>query len=400
MVTSLVFSILTLGSWLLALAVPANPRAIPPGRSLQRPLRPVTPPQMLRRPAPGKVTPASARPTPHGLTVDGQGGIYIADNTSHRVYRLDLETGLCTLIAGTGERGFSGDGGPATSAKLSFPVSVALDTEGNLYIADTANHRVRRVDAATGIITTVAGNGNNGFGGDGGPATEAMLNGPHGVGVDGAGRLYIADTNNNRVRVVEPTGVIRTVAGNGYTGFLGDTGRAVRANLSRPTFLAVSPDGILYISDTNNNRVRRVDPKTGIITRYAGSWTGQELGDRGPAHRARLNDPAQIALDARGNLYISDAFQHRVRRVDAMTGIITTVAGQGVQGSDGDGGPALKARIGRPSGLTVDPDGNVYVMDTVGTRLRKIDARTGIITSLTVPAPVKAVAMPAESAVR
>jgi sugar lactone lactonase YvrE len=383
--------LLILGSWILAVGAPSTGRTVAPGRSLTRPVVPVTPPN-LRRPTPVKATPATARPTPHGLTADGKGGIYIADNTSHRVYRLDLDTGVCTLIAGTGVRGFSGDDGPASEAQLSFPVSVAVDGEGNLFIADTANNRIRRVDAATGIITTVAGKGANGFGGDGGPATEALLNGPNGVAVDDTGRIYIADTNNNRVRVVEPTGVIRTLAGNGYAGFLGDTGRATRANLSRPTFITVSSEGLVYISDTNNSRVRRVDPKTGIITRYAGSWTGQELGDRGPAHRARLNDPAQIALDEKGNLYISDGFQHRVRRVDAQTGIITTIAGRGALGSDGDGGPAVSARVGRPSGLTVDPEGNVYVMDTVGTRLRKIDAQTGRISSLVVPAPVKVAA--------
>lgn len=360
----------------------------------------------LRRPAPRRAQPAPprlapnlarptagpAKPAPrvyaYGLAWDGKGSLLMADNVHHRIVRLDVETGQSSLIAGKGTRGYSGDNGPAVEAELSFPVAVAVDLDGNIFVADTGNNRVRRIDAQSDEIRTVAGNGQAGFSGDGGPAIEAMLSNPSGVAVDARGRLYISDSNNQRIRAVDlANGTIMTVAGNGYSGYLGDTGRATRANLKRPTGLALDAEGHLFFSDTNNNRVRRLDTRAGIITRYAGSWSEQALGDLGPAHRARLNDPAGLVIDAAGNLYISDSFQHRVRRVDARSGLITTVAGTGVSGSDGDGGPATQAKLGRPAGLALDSSGNLYVVDTAGSRVRRIDARTGIISAVTIPIP-------------
>jgi DNA-binding beta-propeller fold protein YncE len=378
------------------------------------PIRPAPPASRLIRPAPGAVpapAPSLRRPppatigtpriTPFGLAADGKNGLFIADNVGHRVYRLDLDTGICAVVAGTGERGFSGDGGPALQARLYFPKGIAVDAAGDLFIADCSNHRVRRVDARTGTISTVAGNGTQGYAGDGGPAVDAALDHPLHVAVDRAGRLYIADTENQRVRVVDPvSGIIHTVAGNGHPGFLGDTGRATRANLNQPSALAVDAGGHLYVSDSRNGRVRRVDLNTGVITRHAGSWPGQPLGDRGPAHRARLYEPHGIPFDGAGNLYIADRLQHRIRRVDARTGIITTVAGSGAAAARGEGSPALQAGIGRPGAVTLDARGNLFFVDTAARVVRRVDARTGILTTIALTIPERSPPMAAERPAR
>ena len=217
---------------------------------------------------------------------------------------------------------------------------MAVDASGNLYIADTGNNRIRKV-SATGIITTVAGNGSAGYSGDGGPATSAQLDGPEGVAVDGSGNLYIADTCNNRIRKVSATGIITTVAGNGSAGYSGDGGPATSAQLSLPAGVAVDGSGNLYIADSGNNRIRKVSA-TGIITTVAGNGSPGYSGDGGPATSAQLNQPAGVAVDASGNLYIADSSNNRIRKVSA-TGIITTVAGNGFDGYSGDGGPATSA---------------------------------------------------------
>ena len=257
-----------------------------------------------------KVAAQFTHPYPRSVEADGAGNLYIADNA--RVHKMDA-AGVVTTVAGTGEWGFSGDGGPAVEAQLYFPAGMAVDEAGNVYIAD-GNHRIRKVDASTGIISTVAGTGTAGFSGDGGPAVEARLDEPHGVALDSAGNLYIADTNNNRIRKVDAAGVITTVAGPaGHGYFNGDGGPAVEARLRSPEGVAVDGAGNIYIADTDDRRIRRVDAVTGIITTIAGG--GSTLGDGGRATEARLYNPHDVALDAAGNIYIADTNNHRVRRL-------------------------------------------------------------------------------------
>ena len=300
---------------------------------------------------------------PSGVVVDGAGNLYIADLANHRIRKVD-STGTITTIAGTGERGFGGDGGPATQARLNYPYGVAVDGAGNLYIADLANHRIRKVDS-TGTITTFAGTGERGFGGDGGPASQAQINFPTGVAVDEAGNLYIADWSNARIRKVDGTGTITTIAGTGELGFGGDGGPAIQARLSLPYSVAVDGAGNLYIADQYNNRIRRVD-STGTLTTIAGTGERRFGGDGGPAIQAQLGDPTGVAVDGAGNLYIADQYNNRIRRVDS-TGTITTIAGTGERGFSG---PATQAQLDDPTGVAVDGAGNLYIADASNHRIR------------------------------
>ena len=312
---------------------------------------------------------------PTGVAVDGEGNLYIADAPNDRIRKVD-SIGTITTIAGTGEQGFSGDGGPASQAQLDHPRAVAVDGEGNLYIADRNNNRIRKVDS-TGTITTIAGGG--GFGEDGGPATQVLLNLPYGVAVDGTGNLYIADTNSDRIRKVDSTGTITTIAGTGERGFSGDGGPATQASLNSPFGVAVDGAGNLYIADQYNNRIRRVD-STGTITTIAGTEERGFGGDGGPATQAPLFLPTGVAVDVEGNLYIADQYNHRIRRVDS-TGTITTIAGTGERRFGGDGGPAIRAQLDAPSGVAVDGAGNLYIADASNHRIRKVDS-IGTITTI------------------
>jgi uncharacterized protein (TIGR03437 family) len=304
---------------------------------------------------------------PRGVAVDAAGNIYIVDRDNNRVRKVG-PTGIISTVAGTGVRGFSGDGGPATSALLNLPWGgIALDSSGNLYIADSDNSRVRKVSPA-GIITTVAGNGAWAFSGDGGPATSASVAQPWGVAVDTDGNLYIADLSNQRIRRVSPSGIISTVAGNGTPGFSGDGGAATGALLSSPSAVAVDAAGNLYIADTNNQRVRRVRPD-GIINTAAGNGVAAFSGDGGPATAASLSSPRGVTVDRVGALLIADTNNNRVRKV-GPDGIITTVAG----GSQylGDGGISLNAFVSIPWGVAVDSAGNLYIADSSNDRIRKV----------------------------
>jgi len=282
--------------------------------------------------------------------------------------------GDIATYAGTGVGGYSGDGGPATAAQVNWPEGVAVDEVGNLFIGDQANDRVRRVDAATGVITTYAGNGLYGDSGDGGPATAARLNGPGGLAVDGEGNLFIADQYNHKVRRVDAaTGVITTYAGTGSSGYSGDGGPATAAQLYQPSDVAVDTAGNLFIADQHNDRVRRVDAITGVITTYAGTGDAGYLGDGGPATAARFDYPVSVAVDGAGNLFIADWNNSVVRRVDAATGVITTYAGTGSSGYSGDGGPATAAQVNWPIAVAVSGAGDLFIADTYNDRVRRVE---------------------------
>ena len=329
----------------------------------------------------GAGTSASLR-LPSGVAVDATGSVLIADYSNHRIRRLANGTGVITTVAGNGAVGFSGDWGPATSAQLNFPRSIAADSNGALFIADTFNNRIRQVAAGTRIITTVAGNGLESFSGDGGPGTSASLNSPEGVAVDAGGNVIIADNDNLRIRrLAIGTGVITTVAGNG-TFFIGDGGPATGAIFKSPSGVGVDAGSNVLVADTSNHRIRRVAAGTGIITTVAGNGVGDFSGDGGPATSASLKSPSGATVDAGGNMLIADTFNHRIRRVAAGTGIITTVAGNGVGNFSGDGGPATSASIKFPSGVAVDAGGNVLIADKENHRIRRVAAGTGIITTV------------------
>jgi len=286
-----------------------------------------------------------------GMAVDGAGNLFIADGCTLRVRRVDAATGIISTVAGSGTNGFSGDGEPASSAALSDPGALAIDSAGNLFIADGG--RIRRVDAASQVITTVAGNGTPGYSGDGGPATSAEV-AVSGMSVDSSWNLFIADGGSQRIRRVDAaTGVITTVAGNGYHnpnnsyygGFGGDGGPATSAELNVPSSVAVDSAGNLLIADTFNGRVRRVDSATQAITTVAGGGTA---GDGGPATSAGLNQPVGVTVDATGNLFIVDSGDEKIREVDAATQVIATAAGNGSCCFSGDGGPATSADLHFP----------------------------------------------------
>jgi len=299
----------------------------------------------------------------YSIASDAAGDVYIADFLGNQIRKVDGATGIITTVAGTGVQGFSGDGGPATSAEFNNPYGVALDAAGDIYVADTENYRIRRINAATGVITTVAGNGTEGYSGDGGPATSAEINYVVGIGSDAAGNLYIGDNGTNRVRKVDVvTGVITTVAGDGAGGFSGDGGPAASAELADPLGSSLDAAGNLYIVDSLNNRIRMVAATTGIITTVAGDGTAGYSGDGGPAIDAEISTGILgVASDPAGNLYIPDIYNNRIRRIDAATGIITTVAGDGVLGLSGIGGPAIDAEIFQPTTVTLDAAGNIYL---------------------------------------
>lgn len=412
----------------------------------------------VRKIAGGQVTSLpglSALRTPTGLSLDASGNLYIADSGSGQIFRVSTggavtvsplnardvaadpntgniyaadgssvrkvtPAGIVTVAAGIGTFGYSGDGGDPTRARLNRPSGVARDTTGNLYIADTANHRIRKV-LLNGMIVTLAGAGQAGDSGDGGLAAAALLNAPASVAVDKSGNVYIADTGNHRIRQVSPLGTISTIAGTGKAGYSGDLGPAAAAQLNAPAYVIADDSGNIYVSDTANHRVRRIAPDGGIAT-IAGNGFQGFAGDGSSALYAFLDAPRGLALDRSGNLYIADPGSSRVRRVSpagnitsspesdpsawnspaavavsdsgdlfvaetgsnrirelSVAGTLTTIAGNGTAGFSGDGGAALSAQLSAPSDLPLDSAGNLYVADQGNNRIRRLAPVAGAI---------------------
>jgi sugar lactone lactonase YvrE len=305
---------------------------------------------------------------PDGVAVDAAGNLFIADYYNNRIRKMGTN-GIIRTVAGNGINGYSGDGGAATNAELGYPNGVAVDAKGNLFIADYYNNRIRKV-GTNGTITTVAGNGTAGYSGDGGAATSAELRYPSGVAVDAGGNLFVADEENNMIRKIDTNGIIATVAGNGTQGYSGDGGAASEAELFLPYGVALDATGNLFIADLYNQRIRKVGIN-GIISTVAGNGTNGYAGDGGAATNAELYYPLDVALDATGNLYIADYYNNRIREV-GINGIITTAAGNGTYAYSGDGGPATNAELSEPFGVAVDAAGNLLVADTYNERIRKV----------------------------
>ncbi len=314
---------------------------------------------------------------PRGVAIANTGTIYIADTANHRLRRID-SNGVIRTFAGTGVAAFGGDGGAAVNASLNEVSGVAVGAAGVVYIADLANARVRRI-AADGTIATIAGNGLSRFSGDGGAAVAAVLDSPQGVGVASDGAILIADSVNHRIRRIAPDGTIRTIAGTGAGGYSGDNGPAVDASLNLPQGTIVQDrNGVLYFCDRKNNRVRAIG-RDGTIRTVAGNGRAGFGGDGGPATQAMLDFPADVEVDAAGNLYIADRFNHRIRRV-TPDGVIQTVAGMGTAGFSGDGGVAREAQLRQPTGVTVDAQGNLIICDFGNARVRRVGANNVIST--------------------
>lgn len=307
---------------------------------------------------------------PNGLALDSNGNLYISDIGAHRILKLPKQ-GRLTVIAGTGEGGFSGDGGPASKAQLFAPHDLIFDGEGNLLIADTLNHRIRRIDHQ-GIITTVAGDGS---------ASKASLNNPQSIALDREGNLLVADTYNHVVRRIDRRGVMTTLAGT-QAGFGGDGGPATQAQMSLPMAVVALPDGSVYVSDAGNSRIRRItqDGKIQTVAGYGpaqDTYGGGFAGDGGPLEKAKLFSACDLKVDAAGNLFISDSGNNRIRVVRG--GIISTVAGSGQPGFGGDAGDALKADLNTPQKLALAKDGGLFIADRANQCVRKVDTKLDFI---------------------
>jgi uncharacterized protein (TIGR03437 family) len=323
----------------------------------------------------GPATQASINTTVDVAT-DSAGNIYLADQNNNRIRKVDAK-GIMTTIAGNGSAGFSGDGGPSTQSTINYPTGVCTDAAGNLYFNDLGNFRVRKIDTS-GNITTVAGNGTRGSSGDGGPATQASMIIPIRCVVDSGGNLYITDQGGHKIRMVNTAGIISTFAGNGANAgvgtpgtYSGDGGPATAAGLNNPTAITVDPAGNIIFSDQFNQRIRKVD-KTGTITTIAGTGNAGFSGDGGPATSAEVNYPGGLVADQNGDIYFADDNNYRIRKIS--NGVISTVAGNGVQGYAGDNGPALQAEFNGQFGVALDPAGDLYIADSANQRVREISS--------------------------
>ena len=309
---------------------------------------------------------------PDWITGDASGNYYVVDRSNNCIRKIDA-SGTITTIAGTGTAGFSGDGGPATAARLNSPSGAVLDAAGNLYIADSYNNRIRKVDAS-GTITTIAGTGATGDGGDGGPALSAQFNTPYGLVFDAAGDLIVSDEMNNRIRLIRPSGIIQTIAGTGTGGYGGDGGPALAADMWAPHYMCYDATGNLFVMDNTNHRVRKINT-LGNISTVAGIGYPGYSGDGGPASAAAINWASGMKVDASGNLYICDQYNNRIRMI-STTGIITTFAGTGSSTFSGDGGAPAAAGMPWPADIYIDDAGNMAVAEIGDSRIRKISMPT------------------------
>ena len=328
-------------------------------------------------------TPATSisllRPT--AIAFDSTGNLYFTETSNNVIRKVDT-LGNITTIAGTTTQGFSGDGALATTAQLDSPQGLALNpTSNTLYIADTHNHRIRQLNLTTGILTTIAGTGTPSFSGDTSLANNATLNLPTALAIDTRGNLYLADTANHRIRRIDATThIITTIAGNGTQGYSGDNSLATAASIDSPTGLAVDTLGNLYLADTHNHRIRLIDVTNGIITTFAGTGTASFSGDNAASTTATLALPTGIALDPTGNLYVADTANHRIRRIDAATSTITTAAGNGTQAFAGDTLPATTASLDSPQATALSPANLLTLADTSNQRIRQRATDASILT--------------------
>lgn len=309
---------------------------------------------------------------PYGIAKAPDGSLYICEIASHVVRRLDEKTGKLTLIAGNGTRGYSGDGGPATEAQLNEPYEVRFDAAGNVFFVEMKNHLVRRVDAKTGKISTIAGTGQEGFAGDEGPATKAKLKSPHSIALDNKGLLYICDIGNHRIRAVDlESGIIRTFAGNGEKKPTPDGAPLSGTSLNGPRALDFDGQRNLYLALREGNAVYRIDLDQKTLHHIGGTGKAGYSGDGGPAKQAQLSGPKGIALSPAGDIYLADTESHTIRVIRKATGVIETVIGDGKRGDGPDANP-LKCRTARPHGVYVDSTGAIYVGDSENHRVRRL----------------------------
>jgi DNA-binding beta-propeller fold protein YncE len=309
---------------------------------------------------------------PFGLTIGPDSALYVCETLNHCVRRIDDRTGLITTVAGSGKRGYDGDKGPATKALCNEPYEVKFDSAGNMYFVEMQNHLVRKIDAATNAASTVAGTGLPGFSGDEGPATAARLKQPHSIAFDGAGSLYIADIGNHRIRRVDlQSGIIETVAGTGERNKTPDGAAIAGTPLDGPRAIDFDTRGRMYLALREGNAVFRLDFRVGKLLHLAGTGRKGFAGDGQVAQKAQLNGPKGIAVGPGGDVYLADTENHVIRVVRAGTGKIETIVGDGAPG-DGPDGPALRCRLNKPHGICVDHQGNVYIGDSSNNRVRKL----------------------------
>jgi streptogramin lyase len=308
---------------------------------------------------------------PGGIARGPDGALYICDTANHRIRKLTPD-GRITTVAGTGERGWSGDGGPATAAKLSEPYEVRFDRAGNIFWVERLSHCVRKLDAKTGVISTIAGTGTAGFSGDNGPAIKAQLSEPHSIGFDSAGNLYICDVRNHRIRKVDmKTGLISTLAGTGERKPTPDGAPFAGAPLSGPRALDFDQAGNLWLALREGNAILKLDLVRGTVHQVAGTGAKGFSGNGGPAKEATLNGPKGISIAPNGNVYIADTENHAIRMIDVKKSTIELIAGNGTRG-DGPEGDPLKCQLSRPHGIFVDADGSIFIGDTEAQRVRVI----------------------------